>query len=386
MSNEGFELDFDFDLSDIMDNNQTSDETVEIEDIEIEEIGDNDKGLFERTLKESDAKQKSKENIKDESEPELIDLDEEDEDEKGESSSAKETKPNTPKSKGSPSLYQSYASALYEEGVFADIEEEELTKVESIEDIIELTRKQIKANEFKDLTDVQKRALEALRNGVDAKSVVDILNKEVEIDKVSDEDLSNSEIAKSVLRKYMIETNVSEDLIDDLLESYEVDEKLEAKAKQILPKLKEKYKTALKEEEEAYQKNLQETRASIEKRIKESKTIIPELPLTSKEKSDLLTQIITPVGVDEYGNPYDAVMQKRMADPVGFLIKLHYFAKIGMFDEKVDISTLKTKVKTSAVKQLESILEKESFTGGKPRSAQTSNDYWDESEIPDISI
>ncbi|NDB58376.1 hypothetical protein EB001_08010, partial [bacterium] len=60
----------------------------------------------------------------------------------------------------------SLVSTLVDEGVLPSLDEEELGEIKSASDLIAIINKQVKSNEFADLTEDQKEYLTALRSGV----------------------------------------------------------------------------------------------------------------------------------------------------------------------------------------------------------------------------
>src|SRR5690606_16724689 len=81
---------------------------------------------------------------------------EEDDDQSADIPGTEEEKDNTESTPdGSSSTISAFASALFEQGAFPDLDEEEIKKVKTPEDLIALNRKQIESNEFRDLSDLQ---------------------------------------------------------------------------------------------------------------------------------------------------------------------------------------------------------------------------------------
>jgi hypothetical protein len=68
----------------------------------------------------------------------------------------------------SPKLYQSLTAVLKEKGVLSSVDEASLDKVEDVDQLVDLLKKQIEAEEFRDLSEEQRTVLKGMREGVSA--------------------------------------------------------------------------------------------------------------------------------------------------------------------------------------------------------------------------
>lgn len=380
---EFLEGDFLLDLDDILDPEQTGSEeqnTLADEDVE--------------TSTAPNEKAKGKTTIVKEEDKDDMSFDFDDEEDNTEDEAAKENineeGNNTTESTldGSSSTISAFASALFEQGAFPDLDEEEIKKVKSPLDLIELNKKQIEINELRDLNDIQKEALKAFRAGIDPAEFAKIKSEEIRYDSITEDQLTNEDVAKSVLTEYLKLNNTPDDIAADLIESYTIDEKLTSKAKEAIPKIKSILKENQKNREALINKEREDTINTIKGTLKETKEIINGIEITEKEKQELFNQMTKPAKILDDGTQLDVVMVKRQEDPVGFMLKLHYYAKLGLFDRKVESDLLSRKGKTNALKDFETRLNQgNSATKVRGGSAATKDDdLYDFDEIPDIKF
>lgn len=289
----------------------------------------------------------------------------------------------------SSSNISAFASALYEQGAFPDIDEEELKKVKNAEDLVALNRKQIEANEFRDLTPLQKEALEAFRSGVDPEKFSQAKSRELRYESIDPEKLDGDEdLAKQIIKDYLSLNNTPEDVADDLIKSYEIDEKIVEKAKSSLPKITQKIKEQNKQEEARIKNERDSFMKNMKDNITNTEEILKGVKISESEKRELFEQMTKPAKVLEDGTPLDYVMLKRQEDPMGFMTKLHYYAKLGLFDKKVNSELLTRKVKTNALKEFEEKLNDGNSTSKLRGGDPTPSDYdmYEFDDIPDVKL
>lgn len=121
----------------------------------------------------------------------------------GEDEDIQETEgPNSKKNKSgsSPNFYSSLTTALKEDGVLPDLEDEDLAKVQSPEDFASVIEKQIEAR----LEDVQKRVKEALDYGIEPSEIKSYETTISYLDGLSDDAIEDETDAGENLRKSLI--------------------------------------------------------------------------------------------------------------------------------------------------------------------------------------
>ena len=121
----------------------------------------------------------------------------------GEDEAIQETEdPNSKKNKSgsSPNFYSSLTTALKEDGVLPDLEDEDLAKVQSPEDFASVIEKQIEAR----LEDVQKRVKEALDYGIEPSEIKSYETTISYLDGLADDAIEDETDAGINLRKSLI--------------------------------------------------------------------------------------------------------------------------------------------------------------------------------------
>lgn len=121
----------------------------------------------------------------------------------GEDEDIQETEdPNSKKNKSgsSPNFYSSLTTALKEDGVLPDLEDEDLAKVQSPEDFASVIEKQIEAR----LEDVQKRVKEALDYGIEPSEIKSYETTISYLDGLADDAIEDETDAGENLRKSLI--------------------------------------------------------------------------------------------------------------------------------------------------------------------------------------
>jgi len=280
-----------------------------------------------------------------------------------------------------------YASALYDEGAFPDIEKSEIENVKNVEDLIDLNRKQIQANELRDLTPDQKEALKAFRNGISIDEFKQMKSNELQYDSITDDQLNEEEVASKIVSDYLKLNNTDPSVIEDLLESYKVDEKLAEKAKTYLPKIKQVLENRNKESMQAREVKRDNDIKEIKNGIDSTKEVFKGINLTEKDRTDLFDQMTRPAKVLKDGTQLDAVMVKRQEDPISFMVKLHYYTKLGLFDKEPNTEFLQTKARTKALSKLEEKLNKGNSSSRLSGSRNTSDsELFDFDDIPDVKL
>lgn len=326
-------------------------------------------------------------------EPEEDEKPDEEEPELKDTKDTKDSKDSTGRDpEGSPSsTISAFASALFEQGAFPDIDEEELKAVKTAEDLIALNKKQIEANEFRDLTPLQREALDAFRAGIDPALFAETKSRELQYESIVEEQLDNKETAKQLMTDYLVMNNTPEDVVKDLIESYDVDDKLVEKAKAALPKIKEKIKAENQQRTQMAKQQREETIKSIRSTLDNTKEILKGVAITEKERRELFNQMTQPAKVLDDGTQLDYVMVKRQEDPLGFMTKLHYYAKLGLFDKEVKTELIQRKAKTSALKSFEEQIN-QGNSGSRPSGGITrrpgvqETDLYSFDEVPDVKL
>ena len=272
--------------------------------------------------------------------------------------------------KDTSSLLFSFASTLVEEGALPSLDLEN-ANIESTEDLVEAMKAEIKAKEFSDLTELQREALVAMRNGIPAESFIKNKRAVSELTSLSDNDLEQDlEIRKALIKKDFLSKGYSSERADKFTQrSIDLGEDLED-AKEALHSQKRLLKSELdsqleqnkikqKEQEAQYQKQLDSLRETV---YNEESEIIPGMKF-NKRIADQVYSSMTEVVDEVDGQKINKIMKARMEDPVGFEHKLHYLFNITKGFK--DFSKLTKTAKTAAVKSFEEKLNLNSIAPKK---------------------
>lgn len=290
------------------------------------------------------------------------------------------------------SMLSSLASALVETGVLSSLSEEEVKEIKDTESLMEAITKQIKTNEFSDLTEEQKEYLEAIRNGVDVETYAQTKANASQYKKLSDEVIeSNAPLQKELIRRSFLIKGFDEEKAAKFAELAMKDENAleEAKlAKNSLVAHEEKLiQDKINQEKLVKQAKLDEEVKALEdlkSKITETSDLIPGIKFNSTFKDKAFSSMTTPVKVDKEQGPLNEVMKAYKEDPE-YKLKLHalHVATKGF----TDFSKLVTTTKSKAVKELKDKLDQTSTQTGLPIHVTSSSSQKDLlSALADLNI
>lgn len=297
--------------------------------------------------------------------------------EKGDKKTDEDTTSSNSPSSGEHSPFTPFAKALHEEGILPNLE---LEKFDGTADgLFEAVRHEVHSGieSYKEsLPPVVREIIDNYEEGVPLDKLIESKSKQIEYASISKEDLdSNDSLQKVVIRDLLKAKGIKETKIEKIIESFEDGGKLKEEAYDSLSELQdinkefvvEQKKVAEQRNKETARKNA-ETLSTLRNIVDKTEEIIPELKLNKTVKDRIYNSMTTVTSVDERGNPMNKVMEIRSKDPHKFEMVLHYLADLGVFEG--DWSKIKTKAKTSAVKELEEKISKDtSFAKGNGGSA-----------------
>lgn len=267
----------------------------------------------------------------------------------------------------SPDFYSSIAKALAGDGILKDVEEEDISKINSAEDFADLIEKQVQSQ----LSDRQRRIDDALRYGVEPDDIKKYENIIENLDNISEEALSGEDEKSENLRKNLIYQDYINRGFSKERAMREVNRSLDAgtdidDAKEAIQSNKEYFtaqyndlvKEAKKEAEEAekkYKKQAEDLRESIVNGDK----AFGEIEVDKKTRQKVYDSIMKPVYTDpDTGNRLTAIQKYEKENKIDFIknVGLLYvmtdgFKKIG--------GLLKGQVKKETnknLKELESVI------------------------------
>ena len=234
-----------------------------------------------------------------------------------ESTSSKETGA-SPKT----NFYSSIASALKEEGILSDLDDETLSKIESPEDFAEAMEAQLKAR----LDERQKRIDEALQVGMEPDEIrkyegtISYLNTITE-DAVIDESAEGEKLRKQLIFQDFLNRGFSKERAQrETQKSVSSGSDIED-AKEALASNKEYFKqeydniiAEAREAEEAEKARLKKEAADLKKAVLEDKEVFEGLELDKTTREKVYNSISKPVYRDPETGEYLTAVQKYERD------------------------------------------------------------------------
>lgn len=268
-----------------------------------------------------------------------------------ESTSSKETGA-SPKT----NFYSSIASALKEEGILSDLDDETLSKIESPEDFAEAMEAQLKAQ----FDERQKRIDEALQVGIEPDEVrkyegtISYLNTITE-DAIIDESAEGEKLRKQLIFQDFLNRGFSKERAQrETQKSISSGSDVED-AKEALASNKEYFKqeydniiAEAREAEEAEKARLKKEAADLKKAILEDKEVFEGLELDKTTREKVYNSISKPVYRDPETGEYLTAVQKYERDN-----RPDFLKKLGVLFTLTDgFTNLDKLVKPTAKKQV----------------------------------
>ena len=254
----------------------------------------------------------------------------------------------------------SLASSLFEEGVLASMTEEEVKNIKSGTDLINAIKKQIKENEFADLSDEEKDYLDAIRKGVPVEDYIKSKEAYDSYSSIDDEDLESEEnknLRFQLIKNSFLLKGIDAEKAEKLTKrTFDTGEDIED-AKTALEELKnyeksniENLKAEKEKERQAVIKKQAEEFNTIKNLVNTTEEVIPGLRVDDNTKKEVERLITKPFTKDSNGNQVNEVIGKMIEDK-NYFVKLHYLHHLTEGFTKFD--KLVNKAKTQAVKSLE---------------------------------
>ena len=264
-------------------------------------------------------------------------------------------------------LLKTFASNLQKTGILSEVSEEELEALKDEDELYALVNKQIKANEYKHLTENQRLYLEALENGIPEDEFIANRRNDAHYKNIKNEDIAEDiNLAADLIyksfkirgfsdteaKKYAIAAAKSEDATETAILAKEAIIKYndDILAKEIADNKNKELEQAKKRADKI---------ETIKSTINKSNDIVTGVNINQQTKDKIFNSITKAVGVDEDGVPLNEVMDKYSKD-TEFQVKLHFLYTITK--GFTDFSKLQTEIKTKATKSLKE--EFEAITNG----------------------
>lgn len=216
-----------------------------------------------------------------------------------------EDKPKSPSSEDDSSTFSVFANVLKEEGVF-NLPDEDLANIKTAKDLADAVKREIEESKFSNLTESQKRYLDAVEAGVPLKDF-EVLEKQISsLETLKNTDLEAEEkiqerfdliaydfISKGFPEEKAVElANRSIKLGTDIEDSREaLDNLIKVKA--------EEYKKIVSEKKEESKISLEKIKETIDSK----ESILKDIKITPKQKEALYDLLTLKVDSDEQGRP-----------------------------------------------------------------------------------
>jgi len=297
-----------------------------------------------------------------------------------------EDKPSSESAPSSPHLLTRLASALYKDGVLTGVSEEDIKDVD-IPKLAEMIKGTIQKNEYSDLDARTKEALDAIRAGVPVENVVKHHNAETKLadfteDRFIESDMDDEDVADT--KKNIRQNLIYNDLIARGYSQADAERRTrqsfnsgddEADAKLALNSLKSiaaQRKQAEVHHAKQAQRQHENSRQDLFKKVAELKEVLPGIPVNEDTAKWMAEAMTNPTGRNENGQLRTIVSDKRSENPFNFDTRLHYLIKMGLFDEKPDLSLFTRRSMSSAVEELEKSLSTEGiYEAGRGASLES---------------
>lgn len=232
-------------------------------------------------------------------------------------------------SPNSKNFFSSIAKAFAEEGIFPDLNEEEVANIKTAESFRELIDKQIQSQ----LDEKQKRIDEALNVGIEPDDIRKYENTLAYLDDVSEDKLTEETTEGEELRKRLIYQDYINRGFSQERATKEVKRSIDSgndieDAKEALNSNKEYFKTQYdkllndaKEEQKKYEQERKNQAEQLKKSIIEEKKVFGDIEVDKITRQKIFDNLSKPVYKDETTGTYMTALQKYQHDNPNEFIK-----------------------------------------------------------------
>ena len=232
-------------------------------------------------------------------------------------------------SPNSKNFFSSIAKAFEEEGIFPDLNEEEVANIKTAESFRELIDKQIQSQ----LDEKQKRIDEALNVGIEPDDIRKYENTlsyldEVSEDKLTEETTEGEELRKRLIYQDYINRGFSQErATKEVKRSIDSGNDIED-AKEALNSNKEYFKSQYdkllndaKEEQKKYEQERKNQAEQLKKSIIEEKKVFGDIEVDKPTRQRIFDNLSKPIYKDEETGTYMTALQKYQHDNPNEFIK-----------------------------------------------------------------
>lgn len=209
------------------------------------------------------------------------------------------------------SSFSVFANLLKEEGVLS-LDDEELKEVKTSADLVELVKKQIEKSKFENLSESQKRYLEAVDAGIPQAEFEKLEKQLTQLEKIDDDTLENNQQARFDIIAYELIANgfSKEKAVEFANRSIKLGTDVEDSKESLMNLIKiktEEYKTSLMQKKEENKISLEDLKKSIDSK----ENILKDIKMSPKLKEDLFNILSVKVDTDELGKPINELNKWR---------------------------------------------------------------------------
>lgn len=277
-------------------------------------------------------------------------------------------------------MYSSLAKLLTEDGLLSSS-----LDIKDKDGFIEAFKSTIKEAEYSDLSDIQKRYLENIRDGIKEDIFLQYEANNASLDSISMLDIENEEnqqLREDLIKQSFLIQNFSEEKASKwtkkVVESGEdIDE-----AKEALEAIKkfntERYEAKVEEAKQAKIKQKQHEDSQLnafKDKVESASELIKGNKINKVFKTKIVDAYTKVAGYTEDGVPYNKIAEAQMKDPIDFQFKLAYLFELTNGFNDFDSLTTKKAAKSTAEKELANILKNTNYNeiGGISTSSGEEN-------------
>ena len=241
----------------------------------------------------------------------------------------KENAPTT--SENPPYVLSSLAKTLKEEGIFSNLQDEDVNNIKSREDFLRVLEKDIRAQ----LSERQRRIDEALNYGVQPTEMQKYEKAIQGLESITDEQLEGEEKENENLRRQILYQDYvnkgfsekrAEREVNRLISSGNDIEEAKEALVSLLEGMREQYKIKLDEarkQQEARENAVKEDASTLRKSILEGTSFLGDLDIDKATRQKVLDNIIKPIYKDpKTGYTYSSIQKYEMDNRLEFLKNL----------------------------------------------------------------
>lgn len=271
----------------------------------------------------------------------------------------------------SPQLYHSLAGLLHEKGVLSSVDESSIKDINDPETLVNAIKDQIKAEEFRDLTDQQKIVLNDMRAGVEPDTASKFKEAMDKLDAITEDVMQNDKQARFDLiyqdfrsrgfdhEKAERYSNRSFETKEDKQDAQEARDNLKRTVKNNYDSIKQKEIDA----KDTALKSIEEDREKLKERILKTPEVMEGVDVNEGLRHEVYDEMNKIVSTNpETGKPENALQKLQRESPVDYSHKLYYLWKVT--NGFKDLGYFGRRKNTSATKNLESALRQSAHVRG----------------------